>query len=318
MDDAERQLFGQAVRRATETHTGAALDTALAELGWLDALEADPHTAVAVLFDAQGAANVTSSALGQVLRAALGLATGQSAVLLPPLGQWDPPARVEAGLCVNGLGLADLAGADTITVVAEAELGQLAVTVSPRTLHLRTVRGMDPSLGPLVVAGEVPDAADGSTLAPGAWAAAVDHARIALAYELVGASGALLELARDHALERVQFGRPVASFQAVRHRLAETYVAIEGARALTDAAAAQPSTEMAAMAKAVAGRAARQAARHCQQVLAGIGFTTEHPLHHYVKRVLVLDELFGSSRVITRDLGRRLSAGGTLEPPITL
>ena len=53
----------------------------------------------------------------------------------------------------------------------------------------------------------------------------------------------------------------------------------------------------AAMAKAIAGRSARTAARHCQQVLAGIGFTTEHALHRYVRRVLVLDELFGSARV---------------------
>ena len=49
------------------------------------------------------------------------------------------------------------------------------------------------------------------------------------------------------------------------------------------------------MAKAVAGRQARTAARHCQQVLAGIGFTTEHPLHHYIRRTLVLDGLLGSA-----------------------
>jgi len=57
------------------------------------------------------------------------------------------------------------------------------------------------------------------------------------------------------------------------------------------------------MAKALAGRGARTAARHCQQVLAGIGFTTEHPLHRYVRRVLVLDQLLGDTRSLTHRLG---------------
>jgi alkylation response protein AidB-like acyl-CoA dehydrogenase len=59
----------------------------------------------------------------------------------------------------------------------------------------------------------------------------------------------------------------------------------------------------AALAKALAGRGARAARRHCQQVLAGIGFTTEHPLHRYVRRTLVLDGLLGDARSLTRWLG---------------
>ena len=57
------------------------------------------------------------------------------------------------------------------------------------------------------------------------------NGRKALGWWLVGASRAMLALARQHALDRVQFGRPVASFQAIRHRLADTLVAIEGAEA---------------------------------------------------------------------------------------
>ena len=60
------------------------------------------------------------------------------------------------------------------------------------------------------------------------------------------------------------------------------------------------------MAKAIAGRSSRTVARHCQQVLAGIGFTTEHPLHRYVRRVLVLDRLLGDSRSLTVALGEDL------------
>ncbi len=101
---------------------------------------------------------------------------------------------------------------------------------------------------------------------------------------------------------------PIAQFQAVRHRLAEAYVAIEAADAALGAAWDDGTPFTAAMAKAVAGRSARTVSRHCQQVLAGIGFTTEHDLHLYVRRVIVLDRLLGDSRSLTRRLGEDLLA----------
>ncbi len=118
----------------------------------------------------------------------------------------------------------------------------------------------------------------------------------------------MLELARVHAQERTQFGRPIGQFQAVRHRLADTLVAVEGADAALDAAWHSDDLRAAGMAKALAGRAARTAARHSQQVLAGIGFTTEHELHTYVRRTLVLNELLGSARLLTRNLGQAILA----------
>jgi alkylation response protein AidB-like acyl-CoA dehydrogenase len=141
---------------------------------------------------------------------------------------------------------------------------------------------------------------------------AVAVAQLALGHELVGAARRMLELARVHALERIQFGRPISSFQAVRHRLADTLVAIEMADAALSGAWDDGSPTAAAMAKAVAGRGARTAARHCQQVLAGIGFTTEHPFHRYLRRVLVLDQLFGSARSLTKDLGESIVASRRL------
>ena len=69
-----------------------------------------------------------------------------------------------------------------------------------------------------------------------------------------------------------------------------------------------PGPETAALAKAVAGRTARTVSRHCQQVLAGIGFTTEHRFHRYLKRTMVLEGLFGSVDQIVLDVGRRLLA----------
>ena len=134
---------------------------------------------------------------------------------------------------------------------------------------------------------------------------------------------AMLSLARAHVLDRVQFGRPLASFQAVRHRLAETFVALKGAEAalagaeevavsgasagaLSGAGAGADGELAAVLAKAAAGQAALTAVRHCQQVLGGIGFTAEHGLHRHVRRALVLDGLLGSTRELTREAGALL------------
>jgi Acyl-CoA dehydrogenase, C-terminal domain len=136
-------------------------------------------------------------------------------------------------------------------------------------------------------------------------------ARRAVGWWLVGASRAMLALARQHALDRVQFGRPIAGFQAIRHRLAETLVAIEGAEATLTLPGEDNPDLTALLAKAAAGKAALTAARNCQQVLGGIGFTEEHDLHHHVKRVLVLDQLLGSSRELTRRAGAGLRARGS-------
>lgn len=131
--------------------------------------------------------------------------------------------------------------------------------------------------------------------------------RRALAWWLVGTSRAMLSLAREHALSRNQFGKPVAGFQAIRHKLAETLVAIEGAEA-----AAQSATDDlgSILAKAAAGQAALTASKHCQQILGGIGFTAEHDLHRHIRRAYVLDGLLGSSRELTREAGAQVRAQG--------
>jgi alkylation response protein AidB-like acyl-CoA dehydrogenase len=101
----------------------------------------------------------------------------------------------------------------------------------------------------------------------------------------------MLALARTHAMDRTQFGKPVAGFQADRHKLAETLVAIEG----VEAALGLSDGDLRAMlAKPAAGQAALTAARHCQQMLGGIGFTAEHDLHRHVRRLLVPNGLLGA------------------------
>ena len=306
MDGEELELFTKSLRHATAQHTGAALDAALDTLGWRDALTADPDAAAATLFALQGAAATSSSALDDVIVAALGLDPDPGlGVVLPALGRTDPPGTpAGGGVAVAGLGTSGLSHRDRAVVVTADGQGCVAAVVATADLDVRAVHGIDPLLGLVAVAVDgvaVPAAAD---RAPVPWAAAVAAGQRAVAHELVGASRRMLDLAREHAVERVQFGRPIAAFQAVRHRLAESFVAIEAADAALGAAAGDDDPPLAAaLAKAIAGRSARTVARHCQQVLAGIGFTTEHDLHRYVRRVLVLDRLLGDSRSLTRQLG---------------
>ena len=318
MDRDDLELFERSLRQATEVHTGDALDRALVDLGWPDALADEPQAAVSMLFALQGEANATSSALDHVLAHGLGVGAGAPpAVLLPALGSVVPPGRLDDGgrTVVDGLGTASVGHADAVLVVARNGDKDVAVLASESDLTRRTVGGVDPWLGLVQVSGET-DAAAASPVT--AWGGAVALGQLALGHELVGAARRMLALAREHALDRVQFGKPIGSFQAVRHRLAETLVAIETAEAMLAAAWEDESPGSAAMAKALAGRGARTASKHCQQVLAGIGFTVEHPLQRYVRRVLVLDELLGSARSLTRALGSDVIASKALPAMLPL
>jgi len=317
MDDEDRRLFERSLRRACESTSGALLDRALDDLGWRAALALDAHLAVSSLFEVQGALNVSTSALDAVVGSALGLDTGPSAgVVLPALGHWAAPGRLAGGdLTVRGVAAASLGDAATALVVARSGHDHLVLESATADLTLRPVQGMDPRLGLLEVTGDDIPVTTRRDLAPGDWPGAIALARLAVGHELVGASRAMLELARAHALERIQFGQPIAAFQAVRHRLADTLVAVESADATLRSAWDEGSPHAAAVAKALAGRSARTAARHCQQVLAGMGFTAEHPFHHYLRRVLLLDELFGTARALTSDLGRELLATRELPKP---
>jgi hypothetical protein len=319
MDGAELDLFDRGLRHAAATYTGGALDAALHEMGWRDALAADPRPAVSMLFEHLGAADATSSALDDVLLDALGLeAAAGCAVVLPAPGLWHPPGVVDGEtLSVRGLGTAGLGDAHSAVVVARTAGREFAAVVPATDLTVRPVGAMAPWLGLVEVTGTGGVGAEHG-LSEEKWPAVVRLAHLAIGHELVGTAGAMLELARAHALARIQFGRPISAFQAVRHRLADTVVAIEAARAVLADAWEDGSPVTAAMAKAVAGRGARTAARHCQQVLGGMGFTTEHPFHRLARRVLVLDELFGSARSLTRALGHDLIANRELPTPLAL
>jgi alkylation response protein AidB-like acyl-CoA dehydrogenase len=122
-----------------------------------------------------------------------------------------------------------------------------------------------------------------------------DRAVFASATTLLGLSERMLEMAVTHAKGREQFGQPIGSFQAVKHRLAQAETAIELARPVVYAAAwslarSQPDRSIAVtLAKLFANRAANSAARESLQVHGAIGFAAEHDLHLFLKRARALE-----------------------------
>ena len=131
----------------------------------------------------------------------------------------------------------------------------------------------------------------------------VEHEQLAaLALEAVGIAQMALELGVEHAKTREQFGRKIGVYQAVSHRLADTYVETELARSLAYWAAwcvaeADDQAPVAvAAAKAYAGDAAVAACERSIQVHGGMGFTWEHALHRYYKRALWIQAFGGYAR----------------------
>lgn len=317
MDPRDRAAFAEAITRVTRSSYDDGPDRALPRIGWYDALRDCPADATSLLFEAQGRACATSAALDAVLATALGLEDpARSAVVLPAFGNARAPGvRNGSAIVARGLALARVASAREVVLVVADHDGHRAIAVDAGALRITPVGGIDPPLGLHHVEATLP----GTTPATAAdWEAALAAGRRALAHELIGLSRAMLEMARDHALTRQQGGRPIASFQALRHRLAESLVAIEAAEAAASAAWDSPGPLSASIAKALAGEAARTTARHAQQVLAGMGFTAEHAFHRYLKRALVLDQLLGSARRLTEELGRRLLAEQRLPPMLPL
>jgi hypothetical protein len=314
IDADERALMEETVRGAIADAlaTGgerSGVDAVLARLGWLEMLGAEPDAAIDVVFGALGASNATATALDDVLASALGRKPGADlAVLLPRFAACDPPGRVDAGdLQAQGLATGRAATASEILVPCGTGSEPWSVVVPAAAAEVQALRGIDPDAG--IHAVRVRQRAAGADrLDPAAWSKTLALGRRAVAHQTAGACRAMLDLARTHALEREQFGRPIARFQAVRHRLAEALVAVEALEAALTAAREEPGAETAALAKAVAGRTVHAVARNCQQVLAGIGFTTQHPFHRYLKRTLALEGLFGSADAIALDVGRRLLA----------
>jgi alkylation response protein AidB-like acyl-CoA dehydrogenase len=130
-----------------------------------------------------------------------------------------------------------------------------------------------------------------------------DIAAVLLAAEQIGAAAQCLELTVEYTKHRVQFGRPIGSFQAVKHRLADLYVAVQAARAVVYDAVEEaertkqkPSATSAALARVAATEAFNAVAAEGIQLHGGIAITWEHDMQLYFKRAHGSSQLLGPAR----------------------
>jgi alkylation response protein AidB-like acyl-CoA dehydrogenase len=251
-----------------------------------------------------------------------GRSTGALAIAEPASGRWDPAvvettARpVGAGWVIDGRKswVLDGAHADEVAVVARAQGSSgrdgLGVFVVPRgTLPFRAIPVIDPTqpLAELTFDGvEIgPDRVLAEPGAPGVADAidrALQEATACVAASTNGTCRSIFETTLQYAKDREQYGRPIGSFQALKHRLVEMYLALERSAALSAYAALTVAEDddrravAVSMAKAAAGDGQRLLVQDGLQLHGGIGFTWENDLHMYLKRAKSGDFLFGSAR----------------------
>jgi alkylation response protein AidB-like acyl-CoA dehydrogenase len=199
-------------------------------------------------------------------------------------------------------GVAEASRADVFVVLTTASDGaQVAAVVRARPgVDITSSNNVDPSRPVARVSFDV----DAETVLPVSKPAALAVPLTAMAAELVGLATRVLDVTVTHAATREQFGRVIGSFQGIKHRLADCYVAIERARSLTYAAVmlcadadAGPEERWraAALAKAAASDAAVDTARAGVQVHGALGMTWEHDLHLYLRRAWQTAPLLGDS-----------------------
>jgi alkylation response protein AidB-like acyl-CoA dehydrogenase len=214
--------------------------------------------------------------------------------------------QVKAGR-LNGVKIPVIDGdvADLALVLAAEERGPRLVLadLTDPGVQRTALQSLDPSRGvarlgfsnvPVELVG---DAGGGGTLVERIF----NRAAVSIAFEQLGGADRSLELARDYALERRTFGRPIGSYQAIKHRLADMYVKNELARSIAYYAAwalASAATELpraAAMARVAASDAFGFASRESIQIHGGVGVTWEASPHLFFRRARHLSLVCGAS-----------------------
>jgi alkylation response protein AidB-like acyl-CoA dehydrogenase len=261
---------------------------------------------VAVVCEEMGRAASTNSYLGSAV-----LAVGALKALQPS----DPRDRLLADVSSGAVRVAvaleslefvpDADGADRVLVIADGVASVAAVTATPQpvldeTRRLSTLDGLEVS-EVLPFDGD-PDAAVRRLR---------DRAAIAIACDSLGLSEAMLSATVGYAKVRHQFGRPIGSFQAVKHACADMLVSISVSRQLVEAAVHAIAEERvdagvaAAMAKSHTCAAAVDIAGKAMQLHGGIGYTWESGVHVYLKRAALNRSLFGSPAAHRKELAKR-------------
>jgi alkylation response protein AidB-like acyl-CoA dehydrogenase len=260
----------------------------------------------AVVCEEMGRAASTSSYLGSAV-----LAIGTLKALQPSgtrdrlLGDAASGAK-RIAVALEPEFVPDAEGADRILVLADGGVAEPAVTVTPQPVLDETRRLATVTAG--VDTGEVLrfDGDPGAALRR-----LLDRAAVAIACDSLGLCEAMLSATVGYAKVRQQFGRPIGSFQAVKHACADMAVSIAVSRQLVEAAV-QAIVEdradagvAAAMAKSHVCGAAVDVVGKAMQLHGGIGYTWESGIHVYLKRAALNRSLFGSPADHRKDLAKR-------------
>jgi len=201
----------------------------------------------------------------------------------------------------------DADGADRILVLTNDGIAEPSVTVAPRPVVDETRRLATVTVDGREVSEVLRFAGDPQT----AVRRLVDRAAVAIACDSLGLSEAMLSATVAYAKVRNQFGRPIGSFQAVKHACADMQVAIAVSRQLVSAAVEavaedRPDAGVAvAMAKSHACSTGVEVAGKAMQLHGGIGYTWESGIHVYLKRAALNRSLFGSPAAHRRQLAQR-------------
>jgi alkylation response protein AidB-like acyl-CoA dehydrogenase len=202
----------------------------------------------------------------------------------------------------------DGASADEVVVVARSDAGLGAFVVAGSSLDVAPRTTLDPTmpiadvrLDAVIVDASRVLAEPGAHHVEPALERAAQEATVAIAAMTVGTCRRIFEVTLEYAKVREQYERPIGSFQALKHRLVDMYLAVERATALVYFAALTIAED--ASERATAAAAAKTAGGDCQRLLAneglqlhgGVGFTWEHDLHFLLKRAKTGDALFGGA-----------------------
>ncbi|HJU29409.1 MAG TPA: acyl-CoA dehydrogenase family protein [Candidatus Binataceae bacterium] len=266
-----------------------------------------PYFSTAVL-----AANAILNGGSESNRAALlpEIAAGRKLATLAvtePSGEWDI-STIQACATPDGAGfrldgvksyVVDGHVADLLVVAARAPksvgsegIGLFTLEANSSGVERRLLESMDPTrkIARIDFRGARADALGNADDDGAALSRTLDQASIALANEMVGGAQRLFESAVDYAKMRVQFGRTIGSFQAIKHKLADLLLEVELAKSAAYYAAQAAAVEdaewpaLASLAKASASEAYMRMAAECIQIHGGIGFTWDNDTHLWFKR----------------------------------
>ena len=219
-----------------------------------------------------------------------------AAVAIPELD--DATDAAAGAITVTAMGYAPhVLYADSADLVLHA--GRF---VDPRTLELEHRETVDHSRRLFTLGHPEMTGAQGTA----------DRGALGTAAQLIGLAQEMLDLSVEYAKQRQQFGVPIGSFQAIKHKLADVRLALEFSRPVVYRAAysvahGDPERSVhASMAKAYASEAALLSARHALQVHGAIGYSYEHDLHLWMKRAWALADAWGDAASHRRRVGRAI------------